>query len=61
MYTLNDQESREKKVKIIASKTSIKKSGELEEDVVESSDNENLNLLVKRFGRYHKRKGNKGN
>jgi len=35
-------------------KASSKKSDETEEDVTESSDNENLNLLVKR-------KGNKGN
>ena len=48
-------------MKIITLKTSIKKSDELEEEVAESSDNENLNLLVKRFGKYLKRKGNKGN
>jgi len=48
-------------VKIITLKTSIKKSDELEEEVAESSDNENMNLLVKRFGKYLKRKGNKGN
>ena len=48
-------------MKIITLKTSIKKSDELEEEVAESSDNENMNLLVKRFGKYLKRKGNKGN
>jgi len=42
-------------------KASSKKSDEIEEEVVESSDNENLNLLVKKFGKYLKRKGNKGN
>jgi len=29
--------------------------------VAESSENENLNLVGKRFGKYIKRKGNKGN
>jgi len=29
--------------------------------MAESSDNENLNLLVMRFGKYLKRKGNKVN
>jgi len=48
-------------VKNIALKASSKKSDETEEEAVESSDNENLNLLVKRFGKYLKRKGNKGN
>jgi len=42
-------------------KASSKKSDETEEEVTESSDNENLNLLVKRFEKYLKRKGNKGN
>jgi len=36
-------------------KTSTKKSDEPEKEVTESSDNENLNLLVKRFGKYLKR------
>ena len=48
-------------MKTIALKASSKKSDEIEEEVAESSDNENLNLLVKRFGKYLKRKGNKGN
>ena len=42
-------------------KASSKKRDETEEEAAESSDNENLNLLVKRFGKYLKRKGNKGN
>ena len=50
-----------KKVKNIPLKTRTKKSDEPEDEVVESSDNENLNLLVKRFGKYLKRKGSKGN
>ena len=58
---LRELESSEKKVKTIALKTSSKKSDETEEEVVESSDNKNLNLLVKRFGKYLKRKDNKGN
>jgi len=61
MYRLNEQESSEKNVKNIAMKTRTKKSDEPEEDVVESSYNENLNLLIKWFGKYLKRKGNKGN
>jgi len=61
MQRLNEQESSEKKMNTIALKTSTKKSDEPEEEVAESSDNENLNLLVKRFGKYLKRKGNKGN
>jgi len=58
---LSELESSEKKVKIVALKASSKKSDETEEEVAESSDNENLNLLVKRFGKYLKRKGNKAN
>jgi len=61
MHRLKDQESSKKKVKNIALNTSTKKSDETEEEVTKSSDNENLNLLVKRFGNYLKRKGNKGN
>jgi len=51
----------EKKVKSIALKASSKKSDETEEEAAKSSDNENLNLLIKRFGMYLKRKGTKGN
>ena len=58
MQRLNEQESSEKKVKSIALKTSIKMSDELDEEMAESSDNENLNLLVKRFGKYLNRKNN---
>jgi len=61
MQRLSELESSEKKVKTIALKDSSKKSDETEEEAIESSDNENLNLLVKRFGKYLKRKGNKGN
>jgi len=50
-----------KKVRSIALKASSKKIDETEEEAAESSDNENLNLLVKRFGKYVKRKGTKGN
>ena len=42
-------------------KASSKKSDEIEEEADASSDNENLNLLVKRFGKYLKRKDTKGN
>ena len=61
MQRLSELKSSEKKVKTIAFKASSKKSDETEEEVVELSDNENLNLLVKRFGKYLIRKGNKGN
>jgi len=61
MQRLNELESSEKKVRNIALKTSTKKNDEPEDEVVESSDNENLNLLVKRFGKYLKKKGSKGN
>jgi len=61
MQRLNELESSEKKVKNIALKTSTKKNEELEDEVAESSERENLNLLVKRFGKYLKRKGIKGN
>jgi len=61
MQRLSELETSEKKVKSIALKASSKKSDEIEEEAVESSDNENLNLLVKRFGKYLKRKGNKAN
>jgi len=56
MQRLSELESREKKVKTIALKASSKKSDETEEEVVESSDNAKLNLLVKMFGKYLKRK-----
>ena len=36
-------------MKIIALKTSTKKNDEPKEEVAESSDNENLNLQIKRF------------
>jgi len=42
-------------------KTITKKNDDPKDEVVESSDSENLNLLVKRFGKYIKKKGNKGN
>jgi len=61
MQRLNELESSEKKVKNIALKISTKKNEELEDEVAESSENENVNLLVKRFGKYLKRKGTKGN
>jgi len=60
MHRLNEQESSEKKVKNIALKTITTKSDEPKEEVAKS-DNENLNLLVKRFGKYLKRKGSKDN
>jgi len=50
-----------KKVRNIVLKTSTKKNDEPEDEVAESSDSENLNLLVKRFGKYLKKKGSKGN
>jgi len=61
MQRLSELELSEKKVKTIALKASSKKNGETKEEAAESSDNENLNLLVKRFGKYLKRKDNKGN
>jgi len=61
MHSLSELGSNEKKVKIISLKINSKNSDETEEEADESSDNENLNLLVKRFGKYLKRKGKKGN
>jgi len=61
MQRLNELESRKKKVRNIVFNTSTKKNEEPKDEVAESSDSENLNLLVKRFGKYLKRKGNKGN
>ena len=61
MQRLSVLKTSEKKVKSIALKASSKTSDETEEEDVECSDNENLNLLVKMFGKYLKRKGNKGN
>ena len=61
MQRLSELETSEKKVRYIALKANFNKSDEVEEEVAESSDNENLNLLVKKFGKYLKRKGNKGN
>ena len=58
---LNELESSEKKVRNIALKTSTKKNEEPEDEVAKSSESENLNHLVKRFGKYLKRKGSKGN
>jgi len=58
---LNEQESHEIKVKNIALKSNTKRSDETEEEVAKSSENENLNLLVKRFGKYLKRKYSKVN
>jgi len=49
-----------KKVKNIVLKSSIKNNEESYEEVVESSENENLNFLVKRFGKFLKERGNKG-
>ena len=61
MQRLSELETGEKKVKSIALKASSKKSDETEEKATTSSDNANLNLLVKKFGKYLKRKGNKRN
>jgi len=60
MSRLNEQESIKKKVSNIALKSSIKKDEENDEDVAESSENENINILIKKFGKYLKRIGNKG-
>ena len=49
MQRLSELETSDKKVKPIALKASSKKSDEIEEEVAESSDNENLNLLVKNY------------
>ena len=54
MQRLNDLESSEKKVKNIALKTSTKRNDEPKDEVAESSDNQNLNLFVKMFGKYLK-------
>jgi len=61
MQRLNELESSEKKVRNLALKTSTKKNKEPKDEVVESSDNENLNVLVKKFGKFLKGRGNKGN
>ena len=61
MQRLNEIESSEKKVRNITLKTSTKRNDEPEDEVAQSSDSENLNLLVKRFGKYLKKKGSKGN
>jgi len=61
MQRRNELEPSEKKVRNITLKTSTKKNDEPEDEVIESSDNENLNLLVKRFEKYLKKKGSKGN
>jgi len=61
MQKLNELESNEEKVRNIALKTCTKKNEEPEEEVAESSASENFNLFVKRFGKYLKRKGSKGN
>ena len=61
MHRLLEQESNEKKVKSIALKASSKKVDKSEDEVDESSDTENLNLLAKRFGKYLKKKSFKGN
>lgn len=42
-------------------KSSIKKNEEINEDVAEFSENEKLNLLVKKFGKFIKKRGNIGN
>jgi len=60
MQRLNELESTEKKIKNIALKTRTKKNEEPGVEVVESSESENLNLLVKRFGKYLKWKCIKG-
>jgi len=51
MQRVNEQESSEKNVKTIALKSYTKKSDEPNVEVVESNDNENLNVIVKRFGK----------
>ena len=61
MQRLNEPESSEKKVRNITLKTSTKKNEEPEDEVAESSYSENLNLFIKRFGKYLKRKCSKGN
>ena len=61
-YQNNKQESSEKKVRnIIALKIGTKRNNEPEDEVAESNEYENLNLFVKRFGKYLEKKGNKGN
>jgi len=57
---LNEQENGDKKVRDIALKSSTKKNDDSDEDVTKINDNENLNLLVKNFVKFLKRRGNKG-
>jgi len=59
MQRLSELETSEKKVKPIALKASSKKSDETKEEAAESSDNENLNLLVKKLGSISRRKATK--
>jgi len=47
-------------VRDIALKSSTKKNDDSDEDVTKINDNENLNLLVKNFVKFLKRRGNKG-
>jgi len=61
MQRINELESSEKKVKNVSLKISTKRNDEPRDEVIKSSDNENLNLLVKRFEKYLKKKGSKGN
>ena len=61
MQKLNELESSEKRVKNITLNSSIKNNEESYEEVLESSENENLNVLVKRFGKFVKGRGTKGN
>ena len=59
MTKLNELESSEKRVKNITLNSSIKNNEESDEEVLESSENENLNLLVKRFGNLSKEEATK--
>lgn len=53
---LNKQEINEKKAKNIALKSNTQKNDELNEGVVEFNDNENLNLVVKKFKKFSQEK-----
>jgi len=62
MNRLKEQDNHEKKQKNIALESSNQKTSDSDEETTKISDNENLNLLVKKFGKFLKRKyKDKGN
>ena len=57
MNRLNKQENQKKKMKSITLKSSAHKGVKFDEEIIKISDNENMNIIVRKFGKFLGKKG----